>query len=139
MEKFQKYCLSVLLVIIYSNISAQIPNDAIEHNDCKKICEIYSQFFCHNSQAFFIPKKTSYQTFSQKGKAVDIVNKFLPEIQQNAGFNKNDFEIAYHEGEKHNISRINFEKQKNYSFFESTYLKNKVSKIRNKDYLDLKI
>ncbi|WP_267404779.1 MULTISPECIES: hypothetical protein [unclassified Chryseobacterium] len=142
MEKFQKYCLSVLLVIIYNNISAQVTNGVIENEDCRKICEIYSQFFesqHSDSQIYFTKKKTAYQALNQKDKAIEVVGKILPEIQHNLGFNNSDIGLAYSERQKHDLSLLNFEKQsKDYNFTDSTYLKDKVSKIRNKDYLDFK-
>ncbi len=42
MEKFQKYCLSLLILVVYSNLQAQINCNAIEGEDCKKACEIYN-------------------------------------------------------------------------------------------------
>ena len=43
MEKFQKYYLSVLLVILYSShLSAQVNCTAVEGENCKKACEIFN-------------------------------------------------------------------------------------------------
>lgn len=42
MEKFQKYCLSLLILVVYSNVQAQMNCDAIEGEKCKKACELYN-------------------------------------------------------------------------------------------------
>lgn len=42
MEKFQKYCLSFLILVMYSNLQSQVNCSAIEGEDCKKACEIYN-------------------------------------------------------------------------------------------------
>jgi hypothetical protein len=50
MEKFQKYCLSVLLVIICSNISAQVINGSVENEDCRQLYEFYHQILNHGGK-----------------------------------------------------------------------------------------
>lgn len=42
MEKFQKYCLSLLILVVYSNIQAQVNCNAVEGKDCKKACELHN-------------------------------------------------------------------------------------------------
>jgi tetratricopeptide (TPR) repeat protein len=42
MEKFQKYCLSLLILVVYSNIQAQVNCNAVEGEDCKKACELHN-------------------------------------------------------------------------------------------------
>lgn len=42
MEKFQKYCLSLLLIVVYSNLQSQVNCNAMEDEDCKKACELYN-------------------------------------------------------------------------------------------------
>ncbi|MBV8325974.1 hypothetical protein [Chryseobacterium sp.] len=42
MEKFQRYYLSFLLLIVYTNTIAQVNCNAIEGEDCKKACELYN-------------------------------------------------------------------------------------------------
>ena len=52
---------------------------------------------------------------------------------------KNSAKFICKESKAHNKALENFEKQsKVYDFAENIYFKSKVSKIRNKDYLDLK-
>ena len=43
MEKFQRYYLSFLLLIVYTNTIAQVNCNAIEGEDCKKACELYNK------------------------------------------------------------------------------------------------
>ena len=53
--------------------------------------------------------------------------------------NKNSAQFICNESRAHNKALENFEKQsKVYDFAENIYFKSKISKIRNKDYLDLK-
>ncbi|MGC5744856.1 tetratricopeptide repeat protein [Chryseobacterium sp. NFX27] len=42
MEKFQRYYLSFLLLIVYTNTIAQVNCNAVEGEDCKKACELYN-------------------------------------------------------------------------------------------------
>ncbi|ASW75480.1 hypothetical protein IQ37_02880 [Chryseobacterium piperi] len=42
MEKFQKYCLSLLVFVVYVNLQSQVNCNTIEGEDCKKACEIYN-------------------------------------------------------------------------------------------------
>ena len=140
MEKFQKYCLSVLLVIICSNISAQITNGSAEADDCG-FYEIYSQFLnheCEISQKFCIKEKPG-QNFAihYKQKISDAFGRFFIKNQQSQ-FYKNKAEANFSEKEKHSKLLKNFEKSsKGNLFAETLYFKAKVTKIRNKDDLNL--
>ncbi|WP_426274723.1 hypothetical protein ACN9MN_10765 [Chryseobacterium sp. S-02] len=140
MEKFQKYCLSVLLVIICSNISAQISNGATEADDCG-FYEIYNQFLnheCEISQGFCVKEKSKPNfAIHQKQNIIDIVGKSLFEKQQCRSY-KNKTEANFSEKEKHDRLLNNFEKSSKEDLFaESLYFKAKVTKVRNKDYLNL--
>ncbi|WP_106918068.1 tetratricopeptide repeat protein [Chryseobacterium aurantiacum] len=42
MDKFQRYYLSFLLLIVYTNTIAQVNCNAVEGEDCKKACELYN-------------------------------------------------------------------------------------------------
>ena len=42
MEKFQKYCLSLLLFVLCTHFQAQVNCNAIEGENCKKACELYN-------------------------------------------------------------------------------------------------
>lgn len=42
MEKFQRYYLSFLLLIVYTNTIAQVNCNAVEGENCKKACEQYN-------------------------------------------------------------------------------------------------
>lgn len=141
MEKLHKYCLSVLLVIICSNISAQVSNGTIRSEDCKQLYEIYNQFL-NSKDGKALEKiglnKNSKRKFaiSDKKNAEDILGNSLHKTKQNSSYQKaiNGFS----EKEKHHQDLINFLKNsKENSFAEILYFKSKVSKIRNKDYLEV--
>ncbi|RKS96736.1 hypothetical protein [Chryseobacterium defluvii] len=139
MEKFQKYCLSVLLVIICGNISAQIINGSIGPNEYKKLCEIYTQLLdCQNSentQESCSAKKTKYyHTIHHKQNVIAVIGKSVSEkqfgkIYQDAGFCFGN--------EREDVVLENFESRNKKSSLGTLYFKTKVSKIRNKDYLNL--
>ncbi|KIC62462.1 hypothetical protein [Chryseobacterium taiwanense] len=140
MEKFQKYCLSVLLVIICSNISAQINNGSLENEDCR-FYEIYNQFLnheCEGSREFCVKEKSrSNFAIHQKQNIIDIVGKSLFEKHQYRSCT-NKLEANFSEKEKHDLLLKNFEKSSKENFFaEILYFKAKVTKVRNKDYLNL--
>ncbi len=140
MEKFQKYCLSVLLVIICSNISAQASNGSIENENCR-LYEIYNQFLnheCKASQEFCVKEKTKHNfAIHHKQNALESIGNIFPERQQNH-FYKNKTEADFSEKEKHNLLLKNFEKNSKENLFtEILYFKSKVTKVRNKDYLNL--
>lgn len=140
MEKFHKYCLSVLLVIICSNISAQVNNGSLGSDDYKKLCEVYSKFLnsqdCKESHEFCVRKKTvQLNAIHQKHNAVDIVERLSG--SHHSDFHKGNFGLNGFENGKYDKILENFEKNsKQYEFAETEYFKSKVSKIRNKDYLE---
>ena len=140
MEKFQKYCLSVLLVIICSNISAQISNGATEADDCG-FYEIYNQFLnheCKASQKFCIKEKSGHNfAIHYKRNAAEAFGRFFTENQQSQ-FYKNKAGANFSEKEKHNKLLKNFEKNSKENLFtEILYFKAKVTKVRNKDDLNV--
>jgi len=140
MEKFQKYCLSVLLVIICSNISAQTNNGSIDSGDCR-FYEIYNQLLNHQCDVSqkFCTKEKSGQKFAihYKQNVADAVGRLFIEHQQ-SHFYKNRAEANFSEKDKHNRLLKNFEKNgKENLFAEILYFKAKVTKVRNKDYLNL--
>ncbi|WP_333596511.1 hypothetical protein [Chryseobacterium flavum] len=230
MEKFQRYYLSFLLLIVYTNTIAQVNCGAIEGEDCKKAGELYnwasdiqgyresqgldnkaseqySDFagahiektvpYCKNkgfiTWKILIDKAVSpdpggylswykfqllrdykgaiqylealkkyyfedlsrsqnggyalgvvnampYGVLGQKGKAVATIESLLAA----RGYVKGMFDHCYlgstcFEPGKYDKALEDFERQsKRYGFAESIHFKSKVSKIRNKDYLDLK-
>lgn len=234
MEKFQRYYLSFLLLIVYTNTIAQVNCNAIEGEDCKKACELYNtasdlQGFQASQEGFdkaielcpdfsraymekavpylkdgdfvtwkilidkavaldpknhlgyrgwckfqflrdykgaildleelkkYYPedlgrsqngdynldvvKAMSYSALGQKEKAAGIIERLL----STRGYVKGMFDyyqlgVTYFELGRYDKALENFEKQsKEYNFAENIYFKSKVSKIRNKDYLDLKM
>ncbi|WP_415324501.1 hypothetical protein [Chryseobacterium sp. MMS23-Vi53] len=141
MEKFHKYCLSVLLVIICSNISAQISNGTVESEDCKQLYELYNQILNHDCEVTrqLCVKENSRHNFAinQKQNAIDLIGKIFPEkAKENPYHNKTGANFS--EKEKHSLLLKNFEKNRKDNLFAAIlYFKSKVSKIRNKDYLEL--
>ncbi|GAA5092466.1 hypothetical protein GCM10023210_21410 [Chryseobacterium ginsengisoli] len=141
MEKFHKYCLSVLLVIICSNISAQINNGNIESEDCKQLYELYNQILNHGydaSQEICLKESARHNfAINQKQNAIDLIGKIFSVKQQN-NFYHNKAGTDFSEKEKHDQLLKNFEKiSKENLFAEILYFKTKVSKVRNKDYLNV--
>ncbi|KQT22172.1 hypothetical protein ASG31_02180 [Chryseobacterium sp. Leaf404] len=135
MEKFQKYCLSVLLVIISSNISAQVSNGTIKSEDCTQLYEMYSQYL--NSKACNALEKKVLNinakrrlSINDKKNAADILG------YKNQHVLYPEFENRFSTQEKHHQVLINFFNKNKY-FAEVLDLEIKVSKIRNKDYLDV--
>lgn len=233
MEKFQRYYLSFLLLIVYTNTIAQVNCNAVEGENCKKACGLYNwasdrQGSRESQEAFdkaiglcpdfsnsymekavpylkngdfvtwkilidkavaadpkmhlgyrgwckfqflrdykgavqdleelgkYYPedlgrslngdyhlevvKAMSYSALGQKGKAVGIIEKLLASKGYFKGmYDHYQLGVTYFELGRYDEALENFEKQsKEYNFAENIYFKSKVSKIRNKDYLDLK-
>jgi tetratricopeptide (TPR) repeat protein len=234
MEKFQRYYLSFLLLIVYTNTIAQVNCNAVEGENCKKACELYNwasdlQGFAESQEGFdkaielcpdfshaymekavpylkngdFITWKIlidkavaldpkmhlgyrgwtkfqflrdykgaiqdleglkkyypgdlgrsqngdynldvvramSYSALGQKEKAAGIIERLLATRGYVKGmFDHYQLGVTYFELGRYDKALENFEKQsKEYNFAENIYFKSKVSKIRNKDYLDLKM
>lgn len=234
MEKFQRYYLSFLLLIVYTNTIAQVNCNAIEGEDCKKACELYNtasdlqgsrvsqedfdkaiQLCPDFSNAYMekavpylkngdfvtwkilidkavaldpkmhlgyrgwckfqflrdykgavldleelkkyypedlgrsqngdynldVVKAMSYSALGQKKKAAGIIERLLSTTGYVKGmFDHYQLGVTYFELGKYDKALENFEKQsKEYNFAENIYFKSKVSKIRNKDYLDLEM
>ena len=141
MEKFQKYCLSVLLVIICSNASAQAPTGCFENEDCRQLYELYHQILNHDgtvSQKLSVKEdQKGHLAISQKQNAADLIGNIVC-IKTRTHFYQNVAGTGLSEKEKHDQLLKNFEKNsKVYVFADILYFKTKVSKIRNKDYLSL--
>ncbi|MCJ7933807.1 MAG: hypothetical protein MUW56_09265 [Chryseobacterium sp.] len=206
MEKFQRYYLSFLLLIVYTNTIAQVNCGAIEGEDCKKACELYNWASDSDQQDFresqegsdkavelcpdfagaSIEKAVPYlkngdliswrivmdeaveldskmylgyrgwckfQFLKDDERAVldlEALKKYDPEHLGRSGNGDHNLGVVkamsdhylgvtYFELGRYDKTLEHFEKQgKGYEFAENIYLKSKVSKIRNKDYLDLK-
>jgi tetratricopeptide (TPR) repeat protein len=234
MEKFQRYYLSFLLLIVYTNTIAQVNCNAVEGENCKKACELYNwasdlQGYAESQEGFdkaielcpdfshsymekavpylkngdFVTWKIlidkavalnpqmhlgyrgwtkfqflrdykgaiqdlealkkyypgdlgrsqngdynldvvramSYSALGQKVKAAGIIERLLTTRGYVKGmFDHYQLGVTYFELGRYDKALENFEKQsKEYNFAENIYFKSKVSKIRNKDYLDLKM
>lgn len=141
MEKFQKYCFGVLLVIICSNISAQISNCSVENDDCKQLYRLYHQILCqeHEFAGEFCINKRSIRNFAigHKENVVDLIGRSFPDQNQNSFF-KSKFGTDFGNNQKHQLFLYNYEKNSKDNLFAGIlYFKTKVSKVRNKDYLDI--
>lgn len=138
MEKLHKYCLSVLLVIICSNISAQSNSCSVENDTYNRLYEVYSQFLNsqHYKESHFSERKNKihYNAINQKQNAGDLI-----EITSNKYNDPGLYKLGHlFENEKYNQVLENFERiNKAYRLAGAFYFKSKVSKIRNKDYLDV--
>lgn len=141
MEKFHKYCLSVLLVIICSNISAQSTNDCGGNEDYKTLCELYSKLLSSGDckelpEGSLNIKITHFNSISQKQDAGGIIESTSLKLKSFGSYHKlGTDDLRY--GKYAKILDSYKKKKKEYDFVETICFKNKVSKIRNKDYLDL--
>ncbi|MGO4707795.1 hypothetical protein AB4Y90_01520 [Chryseobacterium sp. 2TAF14] len=139
MEKFHKYCLSVLLVIICSNISAQISSGDLRSEDCKQLYEIYNQFLNSKEnnalENIFLNERSKRKfAINDRQNAADVLGKIFSKKNLSHSYDKTG--IACSEKDKHGQILINYlKKGKEDLFTEISYFKTKVSKIRNKDYL----
>lgn len=139
MEKIHKYCLSILLVIICTNISAQVSNGSGENADCQQLYRLYSQILQqdHEPSKGFSVHKRSVRNFAinHKENAADLIGRSYPGQDQKFSF-KNKYGADIAEKQKHQLLLYNFEKSSEENFFAiNLYFKTKVSKVRNKDYL----
>ncbi len=139
MEKFHKYCLSVLLVIICSNISAQISNGNAESENCKQLYRLYHQILSHHAEILQkVPAENAAPCFtiSQKRPAGHLVGSIFKE-REHKDFYKKISGTDFFPQEKHHHLLKNFEKKSREQLFaRNLYFKTKVSKVRNKDYLN---
>lgn len=140
MEKFQKYCLGVLLVIICSNASAQVScAGGFENEDCGQLYKWYQQILnpeCSTAQKLCVREDQKvHLAISRKQNAADLIgNIFYSKTQ--ARYHQDKAEAELFKSQKHSQVLQNFEKNSEaYAFTDILYFKSKVSKIRNKDYL----
>jgi tetratricopeptide (TPR) repeat protein len=233
MEKFPKYFLSIFILVICTNLQAQVNCNAIEGENCKKACGIFNNdsgpqgsqqsqenydkaiALCPNfSHAYmeksisylkqgdfvtwknlidkaveidpanqlgyrgwcrfqflrdyegaledftqlekyrpgnlgysqngdynlYVAKAICYSALNQKEKAIQVLENLFKTKNYNVGlYDYYQLGVTYFELNKYDKALENFEKQRKvYDFAENIYFKSKVSKIRNKDYLDLK-
>ncbi len=82
----------------------------------------------------------SYSALGQKEKAAGIIERLLARKAYVKGmYDHYQLGVTYFELGRYDKALENFEEQsREYDFAENIYFKSKVSKIRNKDYLDLK-
>lgn len=233
MERFQKYYLSLILLAVYSHISAQVNCSIFTEENCRKACEISNQageyqglslsqlafdkaieicptydnayfeksvpylkngdfvtwkslidkavelnpkehlayrawcryqflrdykgtiqdfdelekyypgnlgYSKNGDYNLYVVKAICYSALNQKEKAVEILDNLFKTNDYHLGlYDHYQLGVTYFELNQYDKALENFEKQtKVYDFAENIYFKSKVSKIRNKDYLDLK-
>ena len=151
MERFQKYYLSLIFLAVYSQISAQVNCSIYTDENCRKACEISNQAgeaqgFALSQMAFdkngdynlYVAKAICYSALNKKDKAIQTLENLFKTKDYHFGlYDYYQLGVTYFETAKYDKALENFEKQsKVYDFAENIYFKSKVSKIRNKDYLD---
>ena len=100
----------------------------------------YLGYSANGDYELHIAKAICYSALGQKEKAIKIIEQQISAKDHNIGFfDYYQLGVTYFELGKYDKALENFEKQsKQNDFAENIYYKSKVSKIRNKDYLDLK-
>ena len=100
----------------------------------------YLGYSANGDYELHIAKAICYSALGQKEKAISIFENQLAKKDHNVGFyDYYQLGITYFQLGKYDKALENFEKQSKYSdFAENIYFKGRISKIRNKDYLDLK-
>ena len=88
----------------------------------------------------YVAKAICYSALNQKEKAIQVLENLFKTKDYHFGlYDYYQLGVTYFETGKYDKALENFEKQsKVYDFAENMYFRSKVSKIRNKDYLDLK-
>ena len=88
----------------------------------------------------YVAKAICFSALNQKEQAIQLLENLFKTKDYNVGlYDYYQLGVTYFELNKYDKALENFEKQsKVYDFAENIYFKSKVSKIRNKDYLDLK-
>lgn len=100
----------------------------------------YLGYSANGDYELHIAKAMCYSALGQKEKAISIIQGQLAKKDHNIGlYDYYQLGVTYFELGRYNKALDNFEKQaKHNNFAENIFYKAKVSKIRNKDYLDLK-
>lgn len=101
----------------------------------------YVGYSSNGDYELHIAKAICYSALGQKEKAISVIEDQLSKKNHSIGlFDYYQLGVTYFELGKYDKALENFEKQsKQYDFAENIYYKSKVSKIRNKDYLNLKM
>ncbi|MEG1667670.1 tetratricopeptide repeat protein [Chryseobacterium sp.] len=100
----------------------------------------YLGYSANGDYELHIAKAMCYSALGQKEKAISIIQNQLAKKDHNIGlYDYYQLGVTYFELGRYDKALENFEKQaKHNNFAENIFYKAKVSKIRNKDYLDLK-
>lgn len=134
MEKFHKYCLGVLLVIICTNVSSQFNVEITKNLQFRSICEFHEDEVLLDDLLVNEANKLSpfkRLSFREKASAIDLFggNSFQKSIfncVENAELYELRSCFLVHDNQLNNAN----------VFDEFSYFKIKNSKVRNKDYLD---
>lgn len=135
MEKFQKYCFGVLLVMIYSNISAQAGKEVLQQEKCRVFYQFCSQILESGIESQPSAETGNTSSCGYKEKKVSFAVPIFSAKKQGYTYkNKTGAFLPF--SAKHTLILKNFErKSKEHFFARNLYFKTKVSKVRNKDYL----
>ncbi|RZJ38722.1 MAG: tetratricopeptide repeat protein, partial [Chryseobacterium sp.] len=100
----------------------------------------YLGYSANGDYELHIAKALCYSAMGQKEKAISIIENQLSKKDHNVGlYDHYQLGVTYFETGKYDKALENFEKQSKVDdFAENIYFRSKVSKVRNKDYLDLK-
>ena len=100
----------------------------------------YLGYSANGDYELHIAKALCYSAIGQKEKAISIIENQLSKKDHNVGlYDHYQLGVTYFETGKYDKALENFEKQSKVDdFAENIYFRSKVSKVRNKDYLDLK-
>lgn len=100
----------------------------------------YLGYSSNGDYELHIAKALCYSAIGEKEKAVSIIENQLSKKDHTIGlYDYYQLGVTYFELKNYDKALENFEKQSNvYDYAENSYFKAKVSKIRNKDYLEEK-
>lgn len=100
----------------------------------------YLGYSSNGDYELHIAKALCYSALGQKEKVISIIENQLSKKDHNVGlFDYYQLGVTYFELNKYDKALENFEKQSKINdFAENIYFRSKISKVRNKDYLELK-
>lgn len=135
MEKFQKYCFGVLLVMIYSNISAQTGKEVLHQERCRVFYQFCSQILESGVESQPSAETGNRSSCGYKEKKLSFAVHLFSAKKQGCIYKaKTGAFLPF--STKHTLILKNFDKKSREQLFaRNLYFKTKVSKVRNKDYL----
>lgn len=135
MEKFQKYCFGVLLVMIYSNISVQAGKEVLQHENCSEFYQLCSRILKSGIESQASAETGHISSCGYKENKVSFTVNIFSAKKPGRVYN-HKAETCFPVSEEYTLVLKNFERtSKEQVFAPILYFKTKVSKVRNKDYL----